>query len=265
MLDQISQDRKNSLTGQMSLFDLLSGEEKEEFELRLPNVGEYEKEEKLAFEKEVLGVYISGHPLEEYGERLRKNISAVTTDFLPDEESGYPRVRDGAKEILGGMITDKTIKYTKNNKTMAFLTLEDLVGTVEVIVFPRDYERNAELLKEDSKVFIQGRVSVEEERPSKLILEKIYPFDTMGKELWIQFSDRKQYEEEVAELYDILRESDGSDSVVLYIRSEKAMKRLPQSRNVSADAALTGKLAEKYGEANVKVVEKNIEKPGKMH
>ena len=146
---------------------------------------------------------------------------------------------------------------------MAFLTLEDLVGTVEVIVFPRDYERNAELLKEDSKVFIQGRVSVEEERPSKLILEKIYPFDTMGKELWIQFSDRKQYEEEVAELYDILRESDGSDSVVLYIRSEKAMKRLPQSRNVSADAALTGKLAEKYGEANVKVVEKNIEKPGK--
>ena len=265
VLDQISQDRKNSLTGQMSLFDLLSGEEKEEFELRLPNVGEYEKEEKLAFEKEVLGVYISGHPLEEYGERLRKNISAVTTDFLPDEESGYPRVRDGAKEILGGMITDKTIKYTKNNKTMAFLTLEDLVGTVEVIVFPRDYERNAELLKEDSKVFIQGRVSVEEERPSKLILEKIYPFDTMGKELWIQFSDRKQYEEEVAELYDILRESDGSDSVVLYIRSEKAMKRLPQSRNVSADAALTGKLAEKYGEANVKVVEKNIEKPGKMH
>ena len=265
VLDQISQDRKNSLTGQMSLFDLLSGEEKEEFELRLPNVGEYEKEEKLAFEKEVLGVYISGHPLEEYGERLRKNISAVTTDFLPDEESGYPRVRDGAKEILGGMITDKTIKYTKNNKTMAFLTLEDLVGTVEVIVFPRDYERNAELLKEDSKVFIQGRVSVEEDRPSKLILEKIYPFDTMGKELWIQFSDRKQYEEEVAELYDILRESDGSDSVVLYIRSEKAMKRLPQSRNVSADAALTGKLAEKYGEANVKVVEKNIEKPGKMH
>ena len=265
VLDQISQDRKNSLTGQMSLFDLLSGEEKEEFELRLPNVGEYEKEEKLAFEKEVLGVYISGHPLEEYGEQLRKNISAVTTDFLPDEESGYPRVRDGAKEILGGMITDKTIKYTKNNKTMAFLTLEDLVGTVEVIVFPRDYERNAELLKEDSKVFIQGRVSVEEDRPSKLILEKIYPFDTMGKELWIQFSDRKQYEEEVAELYDILRESDGSDSVVLYIRSEKAMKRLPQSRNVSADAALTGKLAEKYGEANVKVVEKNIEKPGKMH
>ena len=265
VLDQISQDRKNSLTGQMSLFDLLSGEEKEEFELRLPNVGEYEKEEKLAFEKEVLGVYISGHPLEEYGEQLRKNISAVTTDFLPDEESGYPRVRDGAKEILGGMITDKTIKYTKNNKTMAFLTLEDLVGTVEVIVFPRDYQRNAELLKEDSKVFIQGRVSVEEDRPSKLILEKIYPFDTMGKELWIQFSDRKQYEEEVAELYDILRESDGSDSVVLYIRSEKAMKRLPQSRNVSADAALTGKLAEKYGEANVKVVEKNIEKPGKMH
>lgn len=244
----------------MSLFDLMSGEEKEEFELRLPDVGEFGKEEKLAFEKEVIGVYISGHPLEEYAARWKKNVSAVTTDFLPDEDSGFPKVRDGAKEIVGGMITDKTIKYTKNNKTMAFLTLEDLVGTVEVIVFPRDYEKNAALLNVDDKVFIEGRVSLEEEKASKLILEKIYPFTDMGKELWIQFADRKSYEREVAGLYELLKESDGDDAVVLYIRAEKAMKRLPKSRNVHVESGLLRELCGRYGEANVKVVEKGIEK-----
>ena len=205
------------------------------------------RKKNLAFEKEVIGVYISGHPLEEYEERWKKSVSAVTTDFQPDEESGYPRVRDGAKEIIGGMITDKTIKYTKNNKTMAFLTLEDLVGTVEVIVFPRDYEKNAPLLNVDDKVFIQGRVSAEEEKPSKLILEKIYPFTEARKELWIQFPDRQTYEKEVAELYELLKESDGQDTVVLYIRAEKAMKRLPASRSVEAEEGLRERLSARFG------------------
>ena len=265
VLDQVNQDKKNSLTGQMSLFDLMTGQEKEEFELRLPDVGEFEKEEKLAFEKEVLGVYISGHPLEEYEERWKKSVSAVTTDFQPDEDSGLPKVRDGAKEIVGGMITDKIIKYTKNNKTMAFLTLEDLLGTVEVIVFPRDYEKNAALLQVDDKVFIQGRVSAEEEKPSKLILEKIYPFMETRRELWIQFPDRKTYEQEVAGLYEMLKESDGKDTVVLYIRAEKAMKRLPASRSVEAESGLIGELSRRFGPENVKVVEKGIEKTGEMH
>ena len=264
ILDRVSQEKKNSLTGQMSLFDLMSEDNKEAFEIPLPDVGEFGKEEKLAFEKEVIGIYISGHPLEEYAEKWKKSISAVTSDFLPDEESGYPKVKDGAKEIIGGMITDKTVKYTKNNKTMAFLTVEDLVGTVEVIVFPKDYERCSELIAEDAKVFIEGRVSVEEEKASKLILERIYPFDETRRELWIQFPDRPAYEREVAKLYELLRESDGKDSVVLYIRSEKAMKRLPNSRNVDAGPELLAILTKCYGEANVKLVEKGIEKRRNM-
>ena len=265
LLEDVNREKKNSLTGQMSLFDLFSPEEKEAYEVKLPDVGEYTKEVKLAFEIEVIGVYISGHPLEEYEERWRKNISAVTADFQPDEETGEPKVQDGAKEIIGGMITDKTVKYTKTNKTMAFLTVEDLLGTVEVVVFPRDYELNAALMSVDSKVFIKGRVSVEEDRPSKLICEKIYPFDEVQKELWIQFPTREVYEKEVARLYEMLRESDGSDGVVLYIRSEKALKRLPQSRNVKADSQLLTNLTKSYGQDNVKVVEKNIEKREKMH
>ncbi|HIU74451.1 MAG TPA: DNA polymerase III subunit alpha [Candidatus Pelethocola excrementipullorum] len=265
VLEDANREKKNALTGQMSLFDLVSPEEKAAYEIKLPDVGEYSKEEQLSFEKEVLGVYISGHPLEEYEERWRNNISAVTLDFLPDEESGEPKVRDGAKEIIGGMITDKTVKYTKNNKTMAFLTVEDLVGTVEVVVFPRDYEMNAALMNVDSKVFIKGRVSEEEDKPSKLICERIFAFDEMPRELWIQFSVREDYEKEVAHLYEILRESDGSDGVVLYIKSDKALKRLPPSRNVKINEQLLANLTKSYGQNNVKVVEKSIEKRGKMH
>ena len=260
VLDAAAQERKNSLTGQMSLFDFVDAETKHSYEIPLPNVGEYGKEEKLAFEKEVLGIYISGHPLEEQEECWRKNITAVTTDFLPDEETGFPKVVDGAKVIVGGMITDKKIKYTKNNKTMAFLTLEDLLGTLEIVVFPRDYERNAALMQEDAKVFIQGRVSAEDDKASKLICEKMYAFEDMPRELWIQFPDKAAYEQEVAELYRILAASDGSDQVVLYIRAQKAMKRLPPSRGVKIGEELLGILNEKYCSENVKVVEKSIEK-----
>lgn len=259
VMDDVSREHKNSITGQMSLFDLVGEEEKKEFQVQLPNVGEYTKEMKLAFEKEVLGVYISGHPLEEYEERWRKNITATTADFQPDEDTGIPHVRDGEKVICGGMITDKTIKYTKTNKVMAFLTLEDLVGTVEVVVFPRDYERNMSLIEADAKVFIQGRVSAEDEKASKLICEKIISFEDSPREVWIQFQDKASYERQVHGLYENLKESDGKDQVVIYLRREKALKRLPASRSVSADKTLLGRLRALYGEDNVKVVEKSIE------
>ena len=265
VMDTVNQEKKSSMTGQMSLFDIMGEEDKKSFEIRLPDVGEYAKESKLAFEKEVLGVYISGHPLEEYADVWKKNITAATSDFYPMEESGLPKVRDGAKVIVGGMITEKTIKYTKNNKVMAFITLEDLVGTVEVVVFPRDYERNAALIETDSKVFIMGNVSAEDDKASKLICEKIVSLDQVPRELWIQFADRKQYEQEVAELYDTLRQSDGSDHVVVYLRAEKQMKHLPASRSVEIEDNLLGILREKYGAENVKVVEKSIEKQLHMH
>jgi DNA polymerase-3 subunit alpha len=261
VLDSVNQEKKSSMEGQMTLFDMMGEEEKQEYELKLPDVGEYDREILLGFEKEVLGIYISGHPLEEYEQVWRKNITAVTSDFYPDEDTGYPRVGDGSKQTIGGMIAEKTIKYTKNNKTMAFLTVEDLVGSVEVVVFPRDYELNAALMQEDAKVFIRGRVSAEDDRPSKLICEKIMPFGEMPRQLWIQFPDKREYEKQVQGLYDILKSSDGNDEVVLYIRKERAMKKLPPSRSVKIERRLLEDLSVRYGEANVKVVEKSIEKP----
>ena len=265
IVDSIAQEKKNTMAGQMSLFDLVSEEEKSAFEIRMPNVTEYTKEDRLAFEKEVLGIYISGHPLEEYEERWRKNISAVTTDFLPDEETGTPAVHEGAKEIVGGMITAKTIKYTKTNKVMAFLTLEDLVGTVEIVVFPRDYEKNVQFMNVDEKVFIQGRVAAEDDKASKLICESMYSFDEVPRELWFQFENKEEFLAKEQELYEDLRDSDGKDSVVIFIKSPKAIKRLGPSRNIKIHPQLLSKLYEKYGQQNVKVIEKSIEKLAKMH
>ncbi len=258
VLDSVNQEKKNSMAGQMTLFDLAPEEDKSDFELKLPDVGEYPKEELLAFEKEVLGVYISGHPLEAYEEKWRKNISAVTSDFMLDEETGATKVRDGEKVVIGGMVIAKTIKYTKTNQVMAFFTIEDLVGTVEVIIFPRDYEKYHTYLEEDAKIFVTGRANVEEEKNGKLICEKITGFDDNKKELWLQFADMASYQEKEAQVFGMLAGSDGRDEVIVYLAAEKRMKRLPKSRSIHIEPELIHALGGFLGENNVKVVEKSL-------
>ena len=256
IVDSIAQEKKNSFAGQMSLFDLVSDEEKKEYEIRMPDVEEYDKEMILAFEKDVLGIYLSGHPLERYRNIMEKMISAKTTDFQPDEESGIPKVYDGQKVIIGGMITEKTIKYTRNNKVMAFLTVEDLLGTVEIVVFPRDYEKWQAMLNEDARVFVQGRVNAEDDKPSKLILEKVRAFEDMPQELWIQFKDKAEYAEKEQELLETLKGYAGVSAVVIYLKDVNAMKRLPAGYHARISDSLTGELRKKYGDSNVKVVER---------
>ena len=260
LIDNLNQEKKNSLAGQMSLFDLVSEEEKKAYEVRFPNVEEYTKEIKLGFEKEVLGIYLSGHPLEEYEEKWRKNISAVTADFMLDEETNAVKIKDNQSVVIGGIITEKTIKYTKQNKAMAFITIEDLFGTVEVIIFPRDYEKYSRYLNEDEKVFVAGHANVEEDKNGKLICEKIYSFDDTKRELWLQFATKESYEEKEKELYSRLYGSDGNDEIVIYIASPRAMKRLGQNHNIHINPELVGNLTEFLGEKNVKIVEKSIEK-----
>lgn len=253
VMDRTQKDRKNNMAGQLSLFDIVEEEEKEGLALKLPDVGEYPKEMKLAFEKEVLGIYVSGHPLEEYEAAWRKKISNTTADFAYDEETQGVRVKDGAKAVIGGLIAGKTIKYTKDNKIMAFLTIEDLVGTVEVIVFPKTYEQSASFLTEDAKVFVQGRVSVEEDKDGKLICEKIVPFTELKKKVWIKFPDMEAYKAAEAGLMDTLRESEGKDGIVIYIENPKAKKELPPNQNVEADEDLVNRLQEQFGRENVTV------------
>ena len=259
IVDHMQQEKKNSMVGQMSLFDVVSEEQKEEFQIRMPDVGEYTKENLLGFEKEVLGVYVSGHPLEPYEEEWRKVISATTADFQVDPEVGYTKVRDGAREIIGGIIVEKTVTHTKTNQMMAFLTVEDLFGTVEVVVFPRDYEKYRQYLEEDNKIFVKGRVSEEDDKASKLICEKILPFGQKKKELWIQFPDKETYLEEEAITYGYLADSEGNDEVVIYCEKEKIVKKLPANKNISINPQILSRLMNHFGENRVKVVEKAIE------
>ena len=256
IIDSINQDKKHTMAGQLSLFDIAPEEDKNEFEIRMPQAAEYPKETILTFEKEVLGIYLSGHPLERYRNMMEKMISAKTSDFQPDDETGIPEVYDNQKVIVGGMITDKTIKYTKNNKVMAFLTVEDLVGTVEVVVFPRDYEKCQMFLNEDARLFIQGRVSAEDDKASKLILEKVRFFDDMPRELWLQFESREEYAKAETGLVDDLMESRGNSTVVIYLKDVKAMKKLPPAYQVHIEDSWLERMCEKYGSSNVKIVER---------
>ncbi len=254
IMDRIQHDKKNNMAGQMSLFDIVSEDQKEDFEVKMPDVGEYSKEMKLAFEKEVLGIYISGHPLEEYQEMWRRNITNTTADFMMDEESGEVAAQDGRIVTIGGMIAEKKIKYTKNERVMAFLQVEDLLGSIEVIVFPGQYEKFGKEIVEDNKVFIRGRVSLEEEKDGKLICEQITPFENVTRKLWIKFATKEEYESRKEELFDALRQSEGKDSVVIYVAQPKMMNALPRNWNVHAGEELVERLTKLYGAENVKVV-----------
>ena len=259
VLDEVNREKKENITGQMSLFDFFSEEEKKEYEIQYPDVGEFEMSQKLAFEKEVLGIYVSGHPLQDYMASMEKQITAKTTDFEPDEESGLAVVKDGRNYIVGGLISNVTVKLTKTNQNMAFITLEDLYGTVEVILFPRDYQKYRDLLVMDTGVYVRGRASVSEEN-GKLVAETVIAMDQVPKEVWIQTPNIGYFQEKQEMLYDVIRRHPGEQGIVIYSREEKAVKRLPSYENISGDAVSLGELRELFGEKNVKLVEKSIEK-----
>lgn len=263
LLDNKARERKNAWEGQMSLFDLVSEEDKKEFQVSFPDVGEYSKEELLAFEKDILGVYISGHPLDDYEGLWRKNISATAADFIVDEETEEAAVKDGMKVVVGGLVTGKVVKTTRSNQLMAFITLEDLMGSVEVIVFPKNYEADRDLLSEDSKIFIKGRVSLGDEPVGKLVCEQVIPFSKVPRQLWLQFEDKETYQAKEGTILSILKESEGQDSVVIYLKKERAKKILPANWKVEASRELLEKLIGQLGEINVKVVEKNLINLGK--
>ena len=260
MMDQKNKEKKNALDGQLSLFDFAGEEEKEQFQITMPDVPEFPKEELLAFEKEILGIYISGHPMEEYLETWKNSITAKTTDFMVDEETGRAVVEDGARVTIGGMITGKVVKTTKTGKMMAFVTVEDMVGSVEVLVFPKDYENKRNLLIEDAKVFIQGRTSIGDDPVGKLICEQVVPFDSVPKELWLKFKDKAEYDEKQQQVFDTLRMDEGNNTVIIYLEQERAKKVLPANWKVGAGKPMILALEQILGEKNIKLVEKGLKR-----
>ena len=256
VLDGVSQEKKRAMTGQMSLFDLDGDAKVLNEEIIFPEVGEYTKEELLAFEKEVLGIYVSGHPLEAYEELIKRNATANTSDFIIDEETNTVKVVDGNTVTVGGMITSRTLKTTRTNSVMAFITLEDMFGTMEVIIFPRDYEKYKYTLEIDNRVFIKGKAAVEEDKPAKLICQSIIPFSEINKELWIKFPDKETFLNKEKILYELIKNYDGNDRITVYCEKEKAIKKLPQSQSVIIEEGLLENLRNEFSEENIKVVQK---------
>lgn len=259
IMDNVSQERKETISGQMSLFDMFAPEEKPS-DVIAPDVGEFTKDELLTLEKEVLGVYISGHPLDGYRNLWEKNITNYASDFEIDEENGHAKVRDGERVIVGGLISGVKVKMTKTGKSMAYFNIEDLAGTVEIVTFPKPFMDYRQDIVEDNKVFIKGTVDLRDEENGKVLCNEIIPFDSIPRDLWIKFANKQAYIDSEKELFNILTESDGNDRVIIYCEAEKARKNLPLSMTVKAEGSTLLKLAGRFGEKNVKVVEKSIEK-----
>ena len=259
VMEHVAHERKESVSGQMSLFDMFEPEDKPD-EIIVPDVPEYSRDEVLVMEKEVLGVYISGHPLDEYKALWEKNITNMCSDFERDDETGQAKVNDAEKVIAGGIISGITVKMTRNGKSMAYFDLDDLGGHVEVVVFPRPYMDYRKDISEDNNVFVCGTVDLRDEENGKLLCNKIIPFSSIPRDCWIKFPDKQTYLDSEKQLYNIIKDSDGNDLVIVYCEAEKARKILPASMSINADAATLEKLRQAFGEKNVKVVEKAIEK-----
>ncbi len=253
LMDECAREKKTAMTGQMTLFDFMDEEERLSWSVRFPDIPDFTKEVRLAYEKEVLGIYVSGHPLEEYEALLKKQITATSADFVPDEETKAATLSDGAKVVVGGILESKTIKFTRQNQEMAFITLEDLVGSVEVIVFPKDYERYRDILKEEERLFVQGRVSAEEDKAAKLISERIWRFEDVRAEIWLQFPTKEAYREQADLIRKLTAQDPGKDEVIIYVREPRAVARLGSQCPAKATPELIAALGDAFGEENVKV------------
>ena len=262
VIDMVNQEKKSAMTGQMSLLDFLGEEEKKDFDISYPKVSEYDKEEMLAYEKEVLGVYVSGHPLEDYQKLMGQNIDATTHDFLPDPDTGETVAKDQIFYTLGGMVSAKTVKLTKNNQNMAFITLEDLMGTIEVVVFPKKYEQYRQYLETDSKIFVYGRASISEDE-GKILLEKVVPFSEVPKKMYLQCMNKEDYQKKESLIYGILDDYPGENSVTICLKEENLRKELGRQFGVNICEAMLKEMKELLGEGKVLVMDQKLSMRGK--
>ncbi len=254
LIDEVNGERKDNLEGQLSLFDEGSPLAGEAEEVTLPDVGEFPPEIRLAMEKEVLGVYVSGHPLEEYTALMEKYSTVRSTEFMINPETGRVSLREGREVAIGGLISGVTLKYTKKGDTMAILEIEDLYGTVECLVWPDRYSAYAGIITADAKVFARGRVKLDSERDGQIVIDSLKPFEDMPRRLFLQFEDRTAFERTEENLTGLLSSRGGRerDEVVIYLKKERQKKVLQYK--VYTDKALLEVLIAAYGEENVKLV-----------
>jgi len=255
----INKAKQKNIEGQINLFDMNKDDNTTSLTDMLPNVEEYDTRTKLNMEKEVLGVYLSGHPLLEYQAELSKYINASSLDFIDDNDSqdGIESTKernltDNQEVIIGGLITDKTIKYTRSNKIMSFIKIEDLYGSLDVILFTDVYEKYKDLLIKDSIVCIRGRVSILEDKNAKLIATEIVPYDKLIKKntkntLWLKLNINMP-SNVLDSIRAILSKYKGDTDVIIYSERDKKKLKAPQSLFVNTSNELVKELKNLLGE-----------------
>ena len=255
IVDSVNQDKKDTMQGQMSLFDIADEDQKKNYKMQMPNVGEYDNDQKLEFEKEVIGIYASGHPLSDMEEKWKRVITNMSLDFAVPEEGESYKIKDKSRVTVGGIITTVTRKFTKRGEQMAFLTLEDLVGTVEIVVFPREFDKYREILMEGRKIFITGEADIQENAPGKVKASEIKEFVQVPSELWIAFKDKEAYIAGEQKLISLLSENKGNDRVMIALAKERQRKMMPAQYRVDANKNFVEKLKEIHGEDLVKLLQ----------
>lgn len=260
MADAVAKDKKSAGAGQMTLFDFVPEDAREAITIKIPELGEFENDDLLAKEKDVLGIYVSGHPLKEFASLMDKNVTAGSADFIMDEETGTTNVIDGAFYVVGGIITDISRKVTKKNTQMAFVTLEDMEGSIEVVVFPNSYDKYKHLLIEESKVFIRGRADTGGDADAKIIASEIIPFENVPRELWVQFADREDYDRNEEKLMTLASLNPGTATVIAFLKKERQIHRLDNDHKTAFTKEALDAFYKNFSESNVKLVEKSLAK-----
>ncbi len=255
VMDHASQEARDNIAGQMSFFDVMD-ESIQADDPVVTHTVEFDKAVLLAYEKEVLGTYLSGHPLSDDVSFLEKHTTNTAAEFMMDETTGVPAIGDMQRVTLGGLVAAKQVRYTKNNQAMAIVTLEDLTGSVEVVVFPKCYAECADKLNEDARVLIGGRSSLEDEKDAKLLADKVRLFSEVPRTVWIRFPDRAAYDAVSADIDELAAKeherAPGSGTITIFINSERKKKTI--DTGITADAELVKKLGDLYGEENIKFV-----------
>jgi len=263
MLDGIQQVRKRNMEGQLSLFEIAA--DKNQLKLRnedYPDIKEFPVKVLLSMEKEMLGVYISGHPLSEFEKEIAQEVTLFSSDLdISIEENGADSsmdhikgITDGMPVVVGGIITGKKTKTTKSNKLMAFVTLEDIYGSMEVIVFPSTLEKYDRLIADENIVLVNGRLSMKEEEQPKVICEDVRPLAKIKiKKLYLKI-DNSENTELLDSLMNMFKYFNGGTPVCFYNETEKKVKVVDREYWVTLNDCLISELKKRLGEDNVKVV-----------
>lgn len=266
LIESAQNNSKKNIAGQMSLFQLNAEEmETDDASGKLPDVVNFKKEVLISMEKEMLGVYISEHPLKDYAKQIEKLISVTSEDLahtMDQEENGQvpaaANVFDGMRATMAGIIASKKTLLTKNNKMMAFVDMEDLYGTVEVVVFPNVYQRCAQLIAEDSLIIAKGTVNFKEGEMPKLLANEVLDLRETSAGAatalaMIKIKIPESLEDGMDRIHQLLRKYKGETPVLIYLGNSGKMMKTKPDLWVNPNEGFKNEITALIGETNLKL------------